>query len=88
MFEFSARKVGPSGMNLGQRCSRSRRFQLAGDGEEGFAAEVLREVDLAGPVRGRLARSRRRDAEHLAGAFGVRAVMIGVLTQTKPSLLK
>ena len=72
MLEFSARKVGPEGVDAGQRQAVGLHVELAGHGEERRAAEeVLREVDRAVGRARQVGQVQRGDAEHLAGALGV-----------------
>jgi hypothetical protein len=61
VFEFSARKVGPKGVDLGKRQAVRLDVELPRDRQERLAAEeILREIDLAlwcarqvGEVQGR-----------------------------------
>ena len=73
MLEFSARKVGPKGVDLGQRAGEGLRLELAADREVGRAREeILGVVDLAvGPRR--ILQIERRDPEQFAGALAIAA---------------
>ena len=63
---------GSEGVDVGHRQGGDLRLELAGHGEEGFAAEeVLLEVDRAFGLR-RIRGVEGRDAEHLPRPFGVR----------------
>ena len=78
-------KGGAEGVNLGQRQAIALDVQLSGDGQEGLAPEeILREVDLALGGSRQAHQVQGRNAKQLARTFRVRAVMMGVFTQTKP----
>jgi hypothetical protein len=75
----------PEGVDLGQRQAVGLDIELPRDRQERLAAEeILREIDLAPRVRGRLARSNVDTPNNAAAPSASDAVRIGVLTQKKP----
>ena len=63
---------GAEGVNVGKCRGEDLGFKLAGDGEKRFLGEeVLGGVDGAVLGLGRLSEIERRDAEHVARAFGI-----------------
>ena len=72
MLEFSARKVGPEGVDLRHGQAVGLHVELAGDRQEGrLAEEVLREVDGSVGRARQVGQVQRGDPEELTGALGI-----------------
>jgi len=85
VFEFSARRGRPKGVDLGQCQAVRLDIELPRDRQKRLAAqEILREIDLAVCRARQIGKIQGRHPEHCRRPSASEAVMIGVLTQKKP----